>query len=230
MLTPVAALFRSRKQYWILPVYAVFSFTVFRFLEKTIRNPGSYHLIYCPLDRYIPFNEYFVVFYFSWFVFMFLSFGFFTAINRDVQEYNRFLLYLFTGMTIFLILSAVYPNGLNIRPDVLPNNNIFSRMVATLYRTDTPTNVFPSIHVYNSLSAALAVNNCKALRKYRGLRIGTFVLAFLIILSTMFLKQHSVYDVAGGIFMSIIFYRLIYQPADETELDNQPERFVPSGR
>ncbi|MCI6638448.1 MAG: phosphatase PAP2 family protein [Bilifractor sp.] len=230
MLTPVAALFRSRKQYWILPVYAVFYFTVFRFLEKTIRNPGSYHLIYCPLDRYIPFNEYFVVFYFSWFVFMFLSFGFFTAINRDVQEYNRFLLYLFTGMTIFLILSAVYPNGLNIRPDVLPNNNIFSRMVATLYRTDTPTNVFPSIHVYNSLSAALAVNNCKALRKYRGLRIGTFVLAFLIILSTMFLKQHSVYDVAGGIFMSIIFYRLIYQPADETELDNQPERFVPSGR
>ena len=230
MLTPVAALFRSRKQYWILPVYAVFYFTVFRFLEKTIRNPGSYHLIYCPLDRYIPFNEYFVVFYFSWFVFMFLSFGFFTAINRDVQEYNRFLLYLFTGMTIFLILSAVYPNGLNIRPDVLPNNNIFSRMVATLYRTDTPTNVFPSIHVYNSLSAALAVNNCKALRKYRGLRIGTFVLAFLIILSTMFLKQHSVYDVAGGIFMSIIFDRLIYQPADETELDNQPERFVPSGR
>ncbi|MGI6056723.1 MAG: phosphatase PAP2 family protein [Bilifractor sp.] len=230
MLTSVTALFRSRKQYWILPAYAIFYFTVFRFLEKVIRNPGSYHLIYCPLDRYIPFSEYFVIFYFAWFIFMFLTFGYFTAINRDVQEYNRFVLYLFTGMTIFLIVSAIYPNGLDIRPETLPNHNIFSRMVAMLYRSDTPTNVFPSIHVYNSLSAALAVNNCKALKKYRGLRIGTFVLAFLIILSTMFLKQHSVYDVAGGIFMSIIFYRLIYQPEEISELGSEPEGAASSGR
>lgn len=230
MLTSVAAFFRSRKQFWILPAYAVFYSLVFRYLEKTIRNPGSYHLIYCPLDRYIPFNEYFVVFYFSWFVFMFLVFGFFTAINRDVTEYHRFLLYLFSGMTIFLIVSAIYPNGLDIRPAALPNHNIFSRMVARLYQMDTPTNVFPSIHVYNSLSAALAVNNCKMLKNYKGLRIGTFTLAFLIILSTVFLKQHSVYDVAGGVFMSIILYRLIYQPAEAAEPQTGADGFVPSGR
>ena len=215
MLTPVAALFRSRKQYWILPVYAVFYFTVFRFLEKTIRNPGSYHLIYCPLDRYIPFNEYFVVFYFSWFVFMFLSFGFFTAINRDVQEYNRFLLYLFTGMTIFLILSAVYPNGLNIRPDVLPNNNIFSRMVATLYRTDTPTNVFPSIHVYNSLGCAIILTHSKKFKGNKKMFVFAWISAIMITLSTMFVKQHSCMDALAAMIICFILYHVTYGPFEK---------------
>ncbi|MGN0361736.1 MAG: phosphatase PAP2 family protein [Bilifractor sp.] len=217
MFASITHLFRTKKQIWVVPVYATLYFIIFRFLETYIRTPGSFHLIHCPLDNYIPFCEYFVIFYYSWFVFMFLVFGFFMVVNKDIAEYNHFILYLFTGMTIFLVLSAVYPNGLHIRPDQMPNNNIFCMLVEKLYASDTPTNVFPSIHVFNSLSAALAVNNCKSLKKYRGLRIGTFVLAFLIILSTMFVKQHSVYDVVGGIFMSIIFYRLIYLPAEVPE-------------
>ncbi|MCC6093560.1 MAG: serine/threonine protein phosphatase, partial [Eubacterium sp.] len=117
MLALIAQSFRTKKQVWVVPVYAVLYFIIFQLLEKYIRNPGSYHLIHCPLDNYIPFCEYFVIFYYSWFVFMFLVFGFFMVVNRDIAEYNHFILYLFTGMTIFLIVSAVYPNGLHIRPE-----------------------------------------------------------------------------------------------------------------
>jgi membrane-associated phospholipid phosphatase len=37
-----------------------------------------------------------------------------------------------------------------------------------------------------------------------------FTWAVLIICSTVFVKQHSVYDVCAGLTMSLAFYRLIY--------------------
>ena len=68
-------------------------------------------------------------------------------------------------MTLFLIVSYVYPNGLNIRPVEFANDNIFTDVVQLLYRHDTPTNVLPSIHVFNSLCIHLALANSKMLRQ-----------------------------------------------------------------
>ena len=50
-------------------------------------------------------------------------------------------------MTISLIICTFFHNGTDFRPVIDPGKNIFSGMVAALYQTDTPTNVFPSIHV-----------------------------------------------------------------------------------
>lgn len=90
-------------------------------------------------------------------------------------------------------------------------DNIFIRMVQHLYAIDTPTNVFPSIHVFNSLGIAITVLNSNRLRNFRAVRIGSVVLATLIVLSTMFLKQHSLIDVTGGCVMAAALYWLIYQ-------------------
>ena len=113
-------------------------------------------------------------------------------------------------MTIFLIFSAVYPNGLNIRPRIFDHDNIFIQMCRTMYRTDTPTNVFPSIHVFNSLAVFLAACDSKRLKKRKRILAFTGIWAVLIILSTAFIKQHSCYDIAAGIVMGIVLYRLYY--------------------
>ena len=42
-------------------------------------------------------------------------------------------------------------------------------MVKMLYQTDTPTNVLPSLHVFNSLGACIAIYNSKSLQKKYGL-------------------------------------------------------------
>ena len=84
--------------------------------------------------------------------------------------------------------------------------------MADLYQRDTSTNVFPSIHVYNSVVAFIAINRCKALRKRKVIRAGAFVLSTLIILSTVFLKQHSVADVLGAFVMNAVLYVIIYRP------------------
>ena len=115
-------------------------------------------------------------------------------------------------MTLFLIVSYVYPNGLNIRPTEFANDSVFTRMVQFLYRTDTPTNVLPSIHVYNSVAAFSAIHTCKNLQKHKGIRTGAFILTTLIILSTMFLKQHSIIDVCAACILAFIMYHLTFCP------------------
>ena len=199
-----------RKYYWIIPAYALFYIYAFRVIETLFPNYRYIHLIKCPLDDLIPYREEFVIFYLSWFVFMLLSFGWFVFIDPDIGEYYRFFFLVGTGMTIFVIVSAVWPNGLAIRPNTFDRNTLFSRMATWLYLRDTPTNVFPSIHVYNSLAVYLAARDCRMLRNRPWVVRITGVWALLIILSTMFLKQHSVYDVTAGVLLCLLFYRLYY--------------------
>ena len=114
------------------------------------------------------------------------------------------------GMTIFLIVSYVYPNVLHLRPHEFPRDNIFTDLVKFIYRTDTPTNVLPSIHVFNSLAIHMSLSNCQSLKDRKGVRIGSLILTILIIMSTMFLKQHSVIDVCLGSTLALFGYLFFY--------------------
>ena len=101
-------------------------------------------------------------------------------------------------------------------------------MVQWLYTTDTSTNLFPSIHVYNSIAVNMAVWHSELLRNKRGIRIGSAVLMVSIILSTMFLKQHSVFDVVTGIALAVFMYTLVYSknparlPARQQKYERRP--------
>ena len=64
--------------------------------------------------------------------------------------------------------------------------------------------------MYNSLGAHFAIMNCTELQNKKGIRFGSLVLAISIILSTMFLKQHSVFDVLTAFAMAAIMYAIVY--------------------
>ena len=193
------------------PVYMVW----FVWLEARVDVPFTY--IHCAIDDYIPFCEYFIIPYLLWFIYIAVTVGYFLFFNENTTEFWSLILNLAIGMTLFLIVSYVYPNGLNIRPTEFTNDSVFTRMVQFLYRTYTPTNVLPSIHVYNSVAAFSAIHTCKNLQKHKGIRTGSFILTTLIILSTMFLKQHSIADVATGITCAVATYVLFYSRAAEKQ-------------
>ena len=134
-------------------IYAIIYLSWFGYLEKTVKRPAN--LIHMNLDDKIPFCEVFIVPYLLWFVYISAVVLYFFF--KDKQDYYRACTFLFTGMTVFLVVSTLWPNGHHLRPAVMPRDNIFSTMVAMLYKTDTPTNLWPSIHVYNSLGAHFAV-------------------------------------------------------------------------
>ena len=93
----------------------------------------------------------------------------------------------------------------------MPRDNIFTDMVKALYRSDTATNLWPSIHVYNSLGIHIGIACSKQFEKKKGIRIASLILSSSIVLSTVFLKQHSLFDVITALILAFIMYLLVYR-------------------
>ena len=202
-------LFHKYKHAWVF-LYAFIYFPWFHYLETHITR--NFHVIHTALDDKIPFMEIFIIPYYLWFPFMVVPVLYFFW--RDKDEFYAVTKFLIIGMTIFLFFSSICPNGQVLRPAVFERNNIFIDMVKQLYKIDTPTNIFPSIHVYNSIGIYLSVKSSKHLKDRKWIQLGTLVLTVLIILSTVFLKQHSVLDVVGAGIMAVPVYYIsyVYEP------------------
>lgn len=190
-----------------LLVYGAIYLSWFAHLESTVTK--HYKVIHMDMDDYIPFCEIFVIPYFLWFIYVAGEVLYFFF--KGKEDYYRTCIFLFTGMTIFLIISTIWPNGHHLRPVTMPRDNIFTKWISFLYQTDTATNLWPSIHVYNSIGAHLAIARSKAFENKKGIRIGSFLLATSIVLSTVLIKQHSVFDVLTAFVMAAIMYLVVYR-------------------
>ena len=189
-------------------VYAPIYLYWFVYIEK--HKFAHYAVIHTVIDDYIPFLEVFIIPYYMWFLYVSLTLLFF-MFSFDIEDYYKNFFFLATGMTVFLVISTLFPNMHQLRPAVMPRDNIFTHLVQIIYSTDTPTNLWPSIHVYNSIGTMIAVHHSKRFNK-----TGTVIMdiiGILIILSTLFVKQHSFYDVITAFIMAIIFYLFFYHTA-----------------
>ena len=189
-------------------LYGLIYMPWFIWLESRANLP--YHVIHVRLDDLIPFSEVFIVPYLLWFVYVAAVFVYLFFQFDKKKEFYQYCIFLFTGMTLFLVVSTVYPNGHLLRPASFERHNIFTFAIQMLYRTDTATNIFPSIHVFNSIAAHVAVAKNRKLGGNIWIRGGSFLLMVSIILATMFLKQHSVLDVIAGTLLGVLMEQLVY--------------------
>ena len=203
----IKELFDKYHHAWVF-LYGFIYMPWFSWLEKHVTS--NYFVIHSVFDDYIPFIEIFIIPYLLWFVYVSgtVLYFFFTA----KQGFYRICTLLITGMTLFLIICTIFPNGLNLRPSTFARDNIFVDLVRFIYRADTSTNVLPSLHVYNSIGCYIAIRNSQKLRQYKWVQNGSLVLTVSIVLSTMFLKQHSVVDVIAAIVMIYFIYQFVYIP------------------
>ena len=179
-----------------LPFYLLGFFLVERLVEPK-------YILHCSLDDWIPFCEYFIVPYVFWLVELVLVP--LLLLRYDVGQYYYLC---FVGMTCCLLLYVLLPNGLELRVEIT-RHNLCAELVRLMQQMDTPTNVCPSIHVASSLAMDLAI--CRSvLGQKRRVRIASHGVFVLIVLSTVFLKQHSVTDVAAALVMDGILYQLVY--------------------
>lgn len=205
---------------WIVPAYIAVYLPWFFLLERHVTR--GYHVIHMAIDDYIPFCEYFIIPYYMWFFYMAVCVGLCLFTNK--RTFFQCFSFLAIGMTIFLIVSTIFPNGHHLRPSTFVHENFFSNLVAGLYAIDTPTNLFPSIHVYNSIGSHLGICTNENLRKYKWLRVSSFIICVSIILSTMFLKQHSVFDVLTAFALGIIVYPLTFKFDFESFIERQKQK------
>ena len=173
-------------------------------------NRLHYTVIHTVVDDKIPFCEWFVIPYLLWFLYVsgFTLYMLFT----DEKSYHEICTYLAIGMTVFLVVSAVFPNILFLRPQTMPRDNVLTRICGMLYAVDTPTNVTPSIHVYNSIAVMIAAarTHAKLFRSWLSKTVMAAV-GLSIILATMFLKQHSFSDVVIATGLALCSYILVYK-------------------
>ena len=188
-------------------IYMIIYFVWFAYVERKTTAP--YHIIHMKVDDYIPFCEWFIIPYYLWFLYVAIAVIY--CFFKNKPEYFRACAFLGIGMTVFLIVSTLWPNGQHLRPYIMPRDNTLTQLVTMLYRADTPTNIWPSIHVYNSIGAHLALMRNQELGKNKLLHAGSLLLCVSIILSTVFLKQHSVFDVITAFIMAAGMYVAVYQ-------------------
>lgn len=187
--------------------FLVLYLAVFFLLEG---RGGEVHILETTVDRMLPFCEYFIIPYLLWFPFIAATVLYIGMGAKREEEFQKLMGTLCVGLIVFAGISILYPNGQNLRP-VLEKNNIFEKLVGLIYKVDTPTNIFPSLHVYNAVACCIAVCKNDVLKSHRGLLSGTVILTVFIILSTLFLKQHSILDGAAALVLNLISYVWFYR-------------------
>lgn len=189
--------------YWV--IYLVWFF----WLDNTITQPK--YIIHAPLDDLIPFNEWFVIPYCSWFLLLVAV----TALLwwKDTASYDKLCLMMFSGMTFCLIVYMLLPNGLDLRPTVeeIGRSNPAMWVMQLLWKADASVNVCPSIHCQSTACMAIAISESKLAEERPVLRPIALVWAALICLSTVFTKQHSVLDVVCGLAVAVVWLPVLYR-------------------
>lgn len=173
--------------------YMIFYLCFFNYLEY--RTGVQVHMLQMRADYKIPFCEYFIVPYLLWFPYVGLTAAYFTLFNDNRTEFYQFAVCMGIGMTLFLIVSYIFPNGQNLRPYTFARHNIFTELVKELYKVDTPTNVMPSLHVFNSVMCCTAIWESRFPPEKQTGALGLLGTDPAHHAATMFLKQHTILDV-----------------------------------
>lgn len=189
-----------------IPIYCVW-FT--RLEQDTTLKFSNVHSV---LDNYIPFCEYFVIPYVLWFLYVGLTVGILFFQTKHKEDFYKCFTLLVFGMTIALIAYSFFPSVQHLRPNPMPRYNFFTRIVTFIYATDTPTNVCPSIHVFNALAVHIAITHSHFFRDKKKIQIASLVFCILICISTVTLKQHSILDGVVSIGLILLLYPIVYKP------------------
>ena len=200
----VKAFVKSHPHMWwglFLPAYLAAFFIIEHFIT------GNYWATQLPADALIPFCPYFIFFYMSWSPLL-VALGLYLIV-RDAEGFRRYIWMLalsFFSATLFCVL---VPNGQDLRPAEMPQQNIFTWAVQLTYDLDTSTNVFPSVHVLGVVAAVTAVWRTPGLRK-SGWRWFAAGYGLVIMAATLLVKQHALIDVLAAVPWGLASYFIVY--------------------
>lgn len=202
----IISAFLQRYPHWKLLMYWPLYGLAFELLEWCVK-PDFYHVMYCSLDDYIPFCEWFIIPYYYWFIAL-IGIHLYTFFKEPLA-FRKLMRFVIFTQTLSLIIFAVYPSIQFLRPDVLPRDNMLTDLVASIYAIDTNTNVCPSLHVVGGVAVWLASLQCRKLRT-PGWQCFFFISTILICISTVFLKQHSLLDIPAALCVCVIGYPIAF--------------------
>ena len=186
----------------IIILFGAFIFqTLIYFITKLFQNNPVY--LNNAIDDRIPFIPSFVIFYVMWYLFLILIPLLILKYNKKV--FDKYIVVSIVYAILEGIIFILFPTTMNRQPLVV--TDISTWVVDIIYKVDTPVcNLFPSAHCAFSILFIISILDVKEVKKEYKILI--IISSLLIILSTLFIKQHVVVDVLGALLIVPIYYIL----------------------
>lgn len=163
---------------------------------------GSFTLI-TEIDKNTPFLKEFIVPYLAWYPYIFAILLYLCL--KDLNAYYKTLISINIGLVVCYVVYFFFQTTVP-RPE-LYGNDILVKLTGLVYRFDKPFNCFPSIHVLTCYLMIKGINfehNFNILSK-----IIVYSFSIIIILSTLFVKQHVIMDLVSGIALGELVFQFV---------------------
>lgn len=165
---------------------------------------GTFNLT-TELDRTTPFLKGFIIPYLTWYPYIFAILLYLCL--TDLSSYYKTLVSINMGLVICYIIYFFFQTTVP-RPE-LYGTDLLTRLTSLVYSFDKPFNCFPSIHVLTCYLMIKGINfehNSNILSK-----VVVYSFSTIIILSTLFVKQHVVMD----LICAVVIGELVFQFVDK---------------
>lgn len=172
--------------------------------EKRHLSGVAFHSLDLGLNGLIPFRPSWAWVYLLYYPACFVPLCFKRIWNSD-EDFLRALTGFYLQF-IFCFAFFIFFPVVMLRPEISPAG-FHERLLALVYQIDRPYNIFPSLHVAN-----LVYVLCLAIAWEKKWVWGAYgLLALLISLSTMIVRQHYLLDVLSGILVGQGAYLLAFK-------------------
>lgn len=150
----------------------------------------------------------------SWFVYpYFLTFplGLFTFFYLAYKDKKAFYTMYLTLIISFAISGIIYACGQTYftKPDFEPQT-FTDKFVVWTWNSTNPVNCFPSQHCFMAFAMIIACLSAKEEKMNIFFRIFTIITSILIVLATVFIRQHFVLDIIASFIIMFPIFAIAY--------------------
>ena len=192
---------RYCRHFWRDAVLIAVFFASMWVMELLNRPFGTVRDLSIPFDQVIPLMPWTIVIYMSWAPLIIALAVVYFLYDRHLMR--RYLITLGIGQ---LMANVTFPFFQTMIPrpyeEVFAGTDIFSKMLAIVYRVDNHYCGFPSIHVINCVITMVMIWFFREAKLWVKLLV-TIYFGFIAI-STVTTKQHVVLDIPGGIVYGLL--------------------------
>jgi len=174
-------------------------------------------VLFTPLDGMIPYIPVFILPYLlTWVSGIVIIAYSLVAKTYDKTTFRYFYFSIFVMVVFENLLWNAFPASISIRvaSDVLAENGFLGELTAYVYQNATIWNVFPSAHIAFVYLFYL-FSKYFALPGQRWLFVVFFI---IVLLSVVFVKNHYVVDIVGGMVMAQVIYSWVFLPSRKHKL------------
>jgi len=210
----------THKHIWLclyFPLYIVIFFII-----ETFTPANGFWVTDLPIDAMIPFVPQMVWGYCLFFI-LFAVVGI-PLLIWDGAAFSRWMYFLMIAFTLTLIFDVIFPNKHTLRPVDFVPTGVSEKLLALIWSVDTPTNVFPSMHVLGCIGDAAAVLNSRVFTRWHKYVI--LILSAVCCVSTVLVKQHAFIDTVGALVFAAPIVLIVYGSQIKKSIKSQKNQMT----